>query len=152
MQSLIGFQLFDTQNFRVVREENYEASIPRETIYYSIASAFGNMVFQTARLILESKAIEERVDEYALKCIMARIGWIPFKHKLDLQANRRNIRKNNRRGNKFSKPKEDFVVLDYNIKYNIPLCTKFVDIRGTLDFDFSDVTIGQLTSAISLLG
>ena len=59
---------------------NNDIAVEASLLFISIIFTIVNIVFQTTRLYVESKAVSESFSGYALNCIMARVAWIPFKY------------------------------------------------------------------------
>ena len=77
------------------------SQITDRELMVSIGAALVNSLGQTVRLYFESRAVDEKLLEYALNCIVGRVGWVPFLKELpSLKA------------------------VDYNIEYRIPLVTR----------------------------
>ena len=58
-------------------------SLSSNDLYLSISAAVINSIGQIGRLYLEARAVEESFIQYALICMMGRVGWVPFRHKLN---------------------------------------------------------------------
>ena len=126
------FKDISCSNSKSLSDDNNDAN----AVLFSIVTTSINIIFQFGRLVAESNAVEEGISEYALNCVMARVGWTPYKRKIE----------------RFRED-SDYKVeeIDYDIKYRIYGFTNCTGIRGTVDFAFSDVTLNQLSAAISLL-
>ena len=151
LQSLLAFGVFTVQDFQSCDENGFydenkcvdssEAtqflnSNNRNIIILSIITTSINVIFQFVRLIGESLVVEERLDKYALSCILGRVGWIPYIDKIKrLQQD----------------PYYHMKQLDYDIKYTLGMVTSCIGTRGTVEFAFNSVTLRQLSAAISLL-
>ena len=147
LQSLLAFELINLNSLRTCDDngvaptkscQGSDATFEDDSrlVIFSIITTSCNIIFQMGRLIAESIAVEERIDQYALNCIMARVGWTPYKHKIE----------------RFRED-SDYKVkrISYDIKFPLWIFTDCTGIRGSVDFAFSDVTLGQLSAAISLL-
>eukprot|EP01083_Nonionella_stella_P014862 41621_1 len=101
----------------------------------SIASASLNCVRQMIKLVLESKAVRQNVIEYSLHCVMARVGWVPFRTTIDT----------------FRVADRYPLSIDYNIKYAIPIVTACCGITGSMEYDFSSRTVRHLVAVLSMV-
>eukprot|EP01084_Bolivina_argentea_P296727 511082_1 len=99
----------------------------------SIVSATLNSLRQVIKLVLESKAVEQNVIEYSLHCVMARVGWVPFHRNIDT----------------FRLSMISEMHINYNIKYDIPIFTKCLGVAGSMEYDFSSMTIRHLITVLS---
>ena len=113
-----------------------KAGIDPSSVYISVVSALLNSVFQILKLKLESKAVDEPFFQYCSQCLMARISWIPYKHKIVSYLS--NTHDNN-------EPKR----ICYNIKHSI-CCGMMDSFEPKVTFDFSSMTIRQLIAIIKL--
>ena len=91
LQSLLIFKVLSPCDLQTADECNTESNDDTfvinsnlTLITISIISTSFNLLFQLIRLVLESKAVEERLDRYALNMIMGRVDWIPYKSKFSV--------------------------------------------------------------------
>eukprot|EP01084_Bolivina_argentea_P164598 286160_1 len=136
------------------------AGISNQDIYLSITAACINVVVQMCRLYFESVAVSETFVEYCLNAMMGRIGWVPYRVKYiklsrNLQyryynKNTKNPKLVSRAATIYGLPlsKNDYVI-DYRIKYRIPIISLFFNIDVDVDYDFSPVTISHLIATIN---
>eukprot|EP01083_Nonionella_stella_P309125 1093486_1 len=112
--------------------------ISSQILMTSIFSASLNCVRQILKLVLESRAVQQNVIEYSLHCVMARVGWVPFRTTIDT------FRISNQMHS-------DPMSIDYNIKYPIPIITKCCGITGTMEYDFSSRTVRHLVAVLAMV-
>ena len=70
----------------------YLTNITHSDLALSIGSATFNSIIQVYRLKKESEAAQETFVQYALNCITARFGWVPFDHKLQQFAKAKDVK------------------------------------------------------------
>ena len=135
------------------------ANVQALDVYLSIIFAVLNSAFQILRLKLESRACNEKFNEYCLECLMARISWIPFENNIRTFLNEKRDNTTNDEPNDdpnvavtiINRP-EGSEKIGYDIKYNCPCGIKIAGYqpRLQLQFDFSSITIQKLISTIRL--
>eukprot|EP01083_Nonionella_stella_P113712 335355_1 len=133
------------------------SGITDHDLILSIGSAVFNCFVQILRLVFESAAVHETFVQYALNCLTARYEWVPFKHQLD----------------RFVENHEDLLQINYKIQYRLPLITHLTEymknkneleplrikykhkqnrlLFGSVQYDFSKITIGGLSTSIKNL-
>lgn len=132
-------------------------NIKSNELFISIITALINLFIQTLRLKFESISIHETLLEYSLNCIIGRVGWIPFLHELNYnyinnklkeeQQQQQNIDNNND-----NEKKNDIkLLIDYDIKYKIPLISNLFNYFPKMDFDFDSITINHFIAILSIL-
>ena len=134
------FAVFDIGLFRL--DNNTNETISEFDIYLSMTFALLNAIGQLWRIILEKKSIEESFIQYCVTCLTGRIGWIPFKYKIE------NILKNNKIENE-NENENEIPLINYKIQYEYPFgISKFFRKKGEIIFDFSQVTIKEFLNNI----
>lgn len=104
----------------------------------SICSACLNCTIQIMKLYLESNAIKQSFVEYSLIAVMGRIAWVPFLSQIEYLAQSKNKQLKNNNKDKRGKDK---MIIDYDIKYNLPCITKWLGIKNSIEYDFSVTSI-----------
>eukprot|EP01084_Bolivina_argentea_P171886 297779_1 len=95
-------------------------------IAISLTSTIINFIFQYSRMHLESQAVRETYIQYALSCMIGRIGWIPFIGRIKYP----------------SKEKCKDIIQYDKIKH------KSCKITTTISYYFSEVTIRKLIDSL----
>eukprot|EP01083_Nonionella_stella_P177652 625049_1 len=116
------------------------AGIDEFILLISITSASLNCIRQIIKLILESRAVRQNVIEYSLHCVMARVGWVPFRNTIDTFRIA-----NQTQADPYP------LSIDFNIKYAIPCITKCCGITASMEYDFSSRTIRHLVAVLSMV-
>eukprot|EP01083_Nonionella_stella_P060839 158657_1 len=151
-------------------------TISKRDLYLSVGSAVINSMGQITKLYLESIAVQESFIQYALTCMMGRVGWVPFRHKIQRIFTNKNINTSAKQNANntiltisdserqltkeqgIANPLSDLEVIDFNIKYNIPILSTVAELlgfkhklQGTIEYDFSTVTIRYLIATLLVL-
>ena len=122
LQSLLFFGIIDVKLVGIETSE----------LVLSIVAALLNGIGQIWRLILESEAVEESLIEFCLYSVNGRVGWVPFVKKMELLNKDDSILKYN---------SDNPLEIDFKIKYDIPIITKYLHMQNSIEYDFSDVAI-----------
>ena len=116
-----------------------KGGIKQSELLISLISPKLNSIVQICKLYLESGAVKQNVIEYSLQCITGRIGWVPFQKQIE-SLSRINNNSLDSDGDS-DNATYNTLNIDYNIKYRIPLITKCLGMKNSIEFDFSSVTI-----------
>ena len=152
IQSLLFFDVFGN-NVDVEGITNTELGL-------SIVSAVLNSATQAVKLYLESKAVQSNFWHYTLHCCMGRVNWIPFETQIDslLKKKSTSISKtksikqvSNNNNNDSSFGQQNKLCLNYKIQYQLPIISRLLKIKNTVEYDFSSTSIRFLIAKLSVL-
>eukprot|EP01084_Bolivina_argentea_P215564 365983_1 len=162
IQTLLLYNLFPVKSSEI-------SNITETDLYRSITFAVLNAVGQFFKLFIESIAVDESFVQYCLHAMMSRVGWIPFKMKIiqyfrdeSSSVSAYEDNKNNNEDNKNCLDKifgvkyinptdlnsEKEITINYKIDYRMPVISYLFNIKPTLEFDFSSITIRHLIAII----
>ena len=127
LQSLLFFGIIDVKSVGITTSE----------LVLSICAALLNGIAQIWRLKLESNAVEESLIEFCLHSVNGRVGWVPFLKKMEILNKDDSIIKYN---------SDNPLEIEFKIKYDIPFVTKYLGMKSSIEYDFSDVTIRYVLS------
>eukprot|EP01083_Nonionella_stella_P077456 211555_1 len=115
-------------------KQNVEYSITEETLLWSIFFAALHLILEAIIVHLDSRALKMGFTKYAIVCLGARVGWIPYSHLIEKRITQPST-------------SDDIVVYDYDrIEANV-LCKRY-----SLTYTFSNEyleTFSQILGRLS---
>ena len=149
VQVIIQFGLFNFGWFESDEsdgsDDGSELGLSQTGILFSVVAAVCNCIAQMWRIGIEAKACKEPFVDYAINCLLARIGWIVFQREIEQILNSEKKRylplqyiENSKINRTFA---GDIPIIDFNIRYDYPCGFSKIAGKGTVRFDFTSLTI-----------